>query len=114
VSGAVHAAALALEKVSGVPVRAERRMLPSHIVIDVSYTETSAIEGSMWGAGWAGQGLERGHKVKVVYCLWHLTMAWSKNVDIHVKDHLLAREIKDALKLLRDIPVRPRLVCHRG
>ena len=42
-----------------------RRMLPSPIVIDVSYSETSAIEGSLWGAGWAGYGLERGLPAKV-------------------------------------------------
>ena len=107
--------AAAKEQASGEPARVVQRILPSHVVIDVSYSETSAIEACMWGStGWAGQGLERGHKAKVAYCLWHLTMAWSKNVDIHVKDRLLANEIKAALKALRDIPVRPTLPASSG
>ena len=83
-----------------------RPVLPSVIVIDVSYAEAAAIRDSWWGNGYACYGQPLGERARVAYCLWHLTMAWSKNVQRHVHDAVLASEIKGALEGLRYIPVR--------
>jgi len=79
---------------------------PSHIIIDVSRVETNAILESLWGAGWSGVGQRRSKPVKIGYCLWHLTMAWSRNIATHVKKGTHAQEIKAALAVLCATPVR--------
>lgn len=80
--------------------------LPSHVVIDVCATETGAIADCLWGGGYQGYGLPLGAPVKVGYCLWHLSMAWSKNLAAHVKSDTLRETMKAALKVLRETPVR--------
>jgi hypothetical protein len=97
------AASADVDDAAALPVHA---VLPSAIVIDVSYSEAAAIRSCWWGNGYAGLGQPIGAPARVVYCLWHLTMAWSKNVHRHVRDPVLASEIKGALHTLHLIPVR--------
>ena len=55
---------------------------PAFMVIDVSATETCAAERTLWGNGFQGHGLPRARfHMRVIWCIWHLLMAWYRNID---------------------------------
>ena len=68
------------------------------LVIDVSAVETKAAEECRWASGWQGDGLPPAEfAMRVVWCMWHLYMAWVRNVEEHVSHPSVRKRIKEML-----------------
>ena len=77
------------------------RFCPSHVIIDVAAGEVAAIEACMWGVGNGkdaktgkdlggayvnGKGFKAMPKAIIIYCKWHLVVAWGDWMRKYVSD----------------------------
>jgi hypothetical protein len=88
---------------------------PAFMHIDVSKAETCASERSWWGAGWQGHGLPRARfHMRVVWCIWHLLMAWYRNIDEKAPQSVKSTLRKAVNHMMKDVVVvrRPHLLQH--
>ena len=96
-------------------VNALKRFCPSHVIIDVAAGEIAAIEACMWGVG-NGKNPKTGEDLGgvyvngigftpipqaiIIYCKWHLVVAWGEWMRKHVSDAKAREQIMSNLRAL--------------
>jgi hypothetical protein len=75
---------------------------PAYMIIDCDKAETRAAEDCMWAGGYQGYGLPLAEfRMFVVWCSWHLLMAWHRKVDKYVAQNAsVAKSLRAALSML--------------
>jgi hypothetical protein len=75
---------------------------PAAVVMDCSATEAKAAEQCMWAHGFQGAGLPLAAiHMFIVWCSWHLFMAWCRNLDEKVPNNpQVKKRLKEALSAL--------------